>query len=622
MKLLIGFLFTVLKIFKMASHPHEHRMNREEALAEIFADRDSDVSDFSDSEFEASVSEESEEEEEGDESEEDESGEGGDGEEHEPENARGAVRGNRGVRGERGRGRGRANRARITREEQERLLEAKWTSVDQDPQIPQFTATPGIQVPLPNEPSAGDFMKLFLTDQLFDLLVTQTNLYASQYKRNNPNLPRHSQANYWFDTTRNEMKKFLALTLLMGIVKKPELSDYWSTNALLKGSVFNSVMPRNRYQTILRFLHFADNSQFDPNDPERDRLYKVRPLVDHLVSKFKSTYIPEKEISVDEELLLWKGRLVFKQYIPLKRARFRIKMFSLCENSGYLWNSYVYLGKEPDRHATDRQLVNRLGLSGAVIPRLMENLLDKGYHVYVDNWYTSEALFTYLSEHDTAACGTARKNRLKLPATFTTPNLPKGEHRFRRHENMLAIRFNDKKEIYFLSTIHKANVINTRKRDRHGNVVRKLQLVDDYNKYMGGVDRNDEMIGTYSCMRKSMKWTKKVAFHFIEEGLLNAHILYAKEGGRKPLLRFKLECINFLLAASASEPSAPTASDRFSGRHFPELIPPTQSKQHPQKRCIVCTSNKKRKESRYQCGDCAHKPGLCPAPCFKIYHTE
>jgi len=42
-------------------------------------------------------------------------------------------------------------------------------------------------------------------------------------------------------------------------------------------------------------------------------------------------------------------------------------MFSLCEKSGYLWNSYVYLGKEPDAHAADQQLVNRLGLSGAVL---------------------------------------------------------------------------------------------------------------------------------------------------------------------------------------------------------------------------------------------------------------
>ena len=34
---------------------------------------------------------------------------------------------------------------------------------------------------------------------------------------------------------------------------------------------------------------------------------------------------------------------------------------------------------------------------------------------------------------------------------------------------MLAVRLNDKKEIYFLSTMHKANVVDTGKRDRHGN---------------------------------------------------------------------------------------------------------------------------------------------------------
>ena len=98
-------------------------------------------------------------------------------------------------------------------------------------------------------------MRLFLDDEFFYLLVTQTNLFAIQYKRNNPHLPspRHSQAQSWFDTTRGEMKKFIALSLLMGIVRKTELSDYWSTNPLLQGSVFKSVMSRNRYQTILSF---------------------------------------------------------------------------------------------------------------------------------------------------------------------------------------------------------------------------------------------------------------------------------------------------------------------------------------------------------------------------------
>ena len=246
------------------------------------------------------------------------------------------------------------------------------------------------------------------------------------------------------------MKQFVALSLLMGIVMKPGISDYWSTGPLLKGSIFNSVMSRNRFQSILQFLHFADNSQFDPNDHDRDRLYKVRPVVDYLVNKFKTVYIPEDHISIDEELLLWKGNLSFKQFIPMKRARFGIEMFSLCENSGYLWNSLVYLGKEPNKNDDDPQLVRRLGKSGAVIPRLMETLLNKGYRLYVDNWYTSQELFTYLHENGTAACGTVQKNQIKLPREFTEAPLAKWEHSFRRNGDLLAVRFNDKKEIYFL----------------------------------------------------------------------------------------------------------------------------------------------------------------------------
>ena len=60
-----------------------------------------------------------------------------------------------------------------------------------------------------------------------------------------------------------EMKEFVALSLLFA--RKPEIAHHWSTNPHLKGSIFNSVMPRNTFQSILQFLHFADNRQFDPD---------------------------------------------------------------------------------------------------------------------------------------------------------------------------------------------------------------------------------------------------------------------------------------------------------------------------------------------------------------------
>ena len=93
--------------------------------------------------------------------------------------------------------------------------------------------------------------------------------------------------------------------------------------------------------------------------------------------------------------------------------------------------------------------------------------------------------------------------------------------------------------------------------------MRKLQLVHDYNKCIGGVYRNDELLDTYCSVRESTKWTKKVASHFPEEGLLNACILYKKSGGQEPLLRFKLDCISALLAASSPDPMTPDALDKI-----------------------------------------------------------
>ena len=129
------------------------------------------------------------------------------------------------------------------------------------------------------------------------------------------------------------MKPFIALYLLTGIIRKPEVNQYCSTNPLLKTPFFNNAMPRNRLQLIFEFFHFNDNSNYNPHNPNQDRLSKIRPVLDYLMDKFKSVYTPDKHIAIDEELLLWKGRLGFKQYIPNKRARFRIKMFSVCEVS-------------------------------------------------------------------------------------------------------------------------------------------------------------------------------------------------------------------------------------------------------------------------------------------------
>ena len=197
--------------------------------------------------------------------------------------------------------------ARSQKETWELALEGIWKEQDAAPTIPPFTAELKVHATLPDSPTPLNFLDIYFDESFYNLLVTQINLYAWQFMETHENLPRYSRNTQWKDVTVNEMKRFLAIYFLTGIIKKPELSQYWSTNPLLKTVIFGEMMSHNRFQTILEFLHFTDNSNYDPNDPSRDRRFKVCPLVEHLVQKFKTAYTPSENVSTDEELMLWKG---------------------------------------------------------------------------------------------------------------------------------------------------------------------------------------------------------------------------------------------------------------------------------------------------------------------------
>ena len=190
-------------------------------------------------------------------------------------------------------------------------------------------------------------------------------------------------------------------------------------------------------------------------------------------------------------------------------------MFSLCEVSHYLSNSFVYWGKNSVKTPEDAVLEKELGKSGAVALRLMKHLYGKGYCLYIDNWYTSKTLFNHLHVNGTATCDTARPNRLKAttrnppPSSFKGQRLEKADYSFREDGNLLIVRCKDKKEIYFFSTIKIMKTEKLPKRGRDELAPSKLALVKDYNKFMGGADRNDALVDNYSCVRKSFKWTVK-----------------------------------------------------------------------------------------------------------------
>lgn len=136
-----------------------------------------------------------------------------------------------------------------------------------------------------------------------DLIVVETNRYAEQLRAATPSPKRYSFIATWTPINRRELEQFLGLMFLMGIIHKPTVGDYWSTDPLMATPLFSGIMSRSRFQAILKFLHFNDNSQRPSCDnPDRDRLYKLRLLLDHLSQTFEAAYRPEREIAIDESL--------------------------------------------------------------------------------------------------------------------------------------------------------------------------------------------------------------------------------------------------------------------------------------------------------------------------------
>lgn len=351
-----------------------------------------------------------------------------------------------------------------------------------------------------------------------------------------------------------------------------------------------------------------------------DKLYKIRPLIDLLCAKFRQLYVPQKQISVDEELVKFRGRVSFRQLIPSKRSRFGIKKFALCDKDGYFWNSEVYVGKFPDT----LPLTQELGVSGAIVLHLLRDLTGKGFQVYLDNFYMSLPLCNYLLSVNTGVCGTLRPNRKGIPCDLKATDVPKGQFAFRRKAKLQVIKLHDKKVVYLVSTMHNAGMVRTRKRTRTGEVIYRLAANHEYNSFMGGVDKNDAMVSAHSALRRTAKWHVKLGIHYMEEALQNAYVVY-KQHVRSPVPHhvFIKEAVRCLLQDASTEEGVVARHEfRLQGKHHLEYNAPTQGKAHGSHKCVVCHANGVRRETRFHCKTCEVKPALCAVPCHEVYHTR
>eukprot|EP00731_Ephydatia_muelleri_P003137 Em0001g3137a len=105
----------------------------------------------------------------------------------------------------------------------------------------------------------------------------------------------------------------------MGLLSYPSMDDYWSTSWPFENRAISAAMTRNRFSLLMKFLHLNDKSNYTKRgEAGHDRLYKLRPFFDAIIANCKQAYIFAQELSIEESMIKFKGRLGFIQYNPMK----------------------------------------------------------------------------------------------------------------------------------------------------------------------------------------------------------------------------------------------------------------------------------------------------------------
>lgn len=461
------------------------------------------------------------------------------------------------------------------------------------------------------------------TPDILNLLVQCTNEYGNTVCNMNKPSTRYSRKSKFRETNAQEMKKFIGLCLLQAQVSIPHRRQLFTTNPLYFHPIFLHVMSGRRYEQLLQCLSVAPKSS--------KGMAKVNPLLNMLISSFQSSYSPQKELSLDESLLLHRGRLSFRTYMKGKKAKYGIKFYELTSADGYVLNIEIY--------SANKEEVKCSKIDDLVC-RLMKPYLNKGHFIYMDNYYNSVSLSNTLLQQKTHSVGTLRGNRKRNPKVVVSKKLKKGEYIWRRQGHVYISKWKDKRDVLVITTANHPELIEVA--NRYGAIKIKPKEISLYNKYMSGVDRCDQMTSYYSSPRKTIKWNKKVIFHLIDLSVWNSFYLYKKNINNIRFLKFRDELIKQLIEIEDNLTSHDILrklsihSNRLEKKkhtqvdvtpqvpaigHFPEKIPLQMGAKRKNHflRCKVCTKNGKRKETSYRCKAC--KIALCPE-CFEEGHTS
>eukprot|EP00745_Piridium_sociabile_P039652 TRINITY_DN74564_c0_g1_i2.p1 TRINITY_DN74564_c0_g1~~TRINITY_DN74564_c0_g1_i2.p1 ORF type:complete len:596 (+),score=111.91 TRINITY_DN74564_c0_g1_i2:65-1852(+) len=514
---------------------------------------------------------------------------------------------------------------------------SQWSNREFPYEFQVFDAYRGPPRPQVRLESAFDYFSLVFPKEAYQIMVTQTNLYARQ-RLMESGIPEDRLAEKFEPTTVDEIRAYIGLLMFMNVSKLPNRTMYWRENSPYYNFWLSSVMTKSRFEQLARYFHLADSTQAVPRGQDGyDPLYKVRPLISLTQDSFAMQFLPGQNLTVDEAMIKFKGRCGFLQYLPAKPTKWGMKVWALCDaDSFYMLNYSVYTGKTNDVPAGSGD-----ALGDRVVKHLTKPHLYKWHTVYFDNYFTSVPIVEHLFLHDTLACGTVRNNRKGLPDGMRPAKCVKKSGDILRWFRQIgvgqkkgkvqAVAWYDRRKVTLLSSAHDGT---------DGEVVRKGPggvekarysrplAVMEYSKNFNGVDKHDQLRSYYGSRLKFKKWWKYVLFFCLDTAAVNAYIIY-KQTAAAPLkthLEIQTDIFMGMIAGFCGRkrmgrPPIRDLADRH--KHTPSKVQTARGK----KECVLCrkegrkTPAGKAIQSTFQCAIC--QVGLCKdRGCFRTFHQD
>lgn len=272
----------------------------------------------------------------------------------------------------------------------------------------------------------------------------------------------------------------------------------------------------------------------------------------------------------------------------------------MCCNSGYVYSFFLYKGKNSRRKTDVKSLVLEFS------DDLPKNN-DQKYILYFDNYYSSLDLSMDLVEKDVLHTCTVRKNRPTWlfqcgMQDMLDDKADSCQYTFLNwKDKLIAYSYSDSSRCNFLSN-HSSTGVFT------GGKSEKPNVVNDYNKHMGSVDKSDAWINAFMPFpHRKNKWTRAFFFHCYKTALVNAWIIWKELTGS--LLTQKEFLLKYLYSQNLF---VNDHNHSVCHTHWPQH----SGKNTTNKHCKFCNTDSK---TPFKCSQCRVR---LHAHCFLPYHVE